>query len=215
MVIDDFTAGKYPQLVATYSALESGDSGIISSLLEELATSATPEFRLMVTRSLICHPNCNVRDEVAEILGEIGVESDVRALLMLSKDESWVVRCSAASSLSGWNIPNVHRRLLQMAQSDRAANVRRWSANALLEMDPENPALPELALNRLRVERDIRLRMIWCFVLARIGRKEYKEKMLDIARSSTKLSRLMRITIESDVGEYLAELESDKRGSKI
>jgi hypothetical protein len=102
-----------------------------------------------------------------------------------------------------------------MAQSDRAANVRRWSANALLELDPENPALPELALNRLRVERDIRLRMIWCFVLARIGRKEYKEKMLDIARSSTKLSRLMRITIESDVGEYLAELESDKRGSKI
>lgn len=167
------------------------------------ASSMSENAYANLLRALVTHVDPSVRDEVAARLGEIAEAADERRLLLLSRDEDWPVRCSAASSLARFNGLSAERRLYAMAAKDRVGDVRRWAIYAL--SDRGAIGLGEFVRESLKSEKSIRVRYALLDVGTRLGDETCEVELQSLLENLGDLKRKDRKLII----RYAAERESE------
>ena len=136
---------------------------------------------LDAARTAVSDPDWPVRDTAVEALEYIGTARDVPLLArVLSGDQQWEVRASAAASLGRFREP-AGRRALRAALEDPSADVRRYAAVSLARYgDPA--AIPWLEA-RLSRETDDRARTGLLGGLYSLGRRVYLSPLLALLDS--------------------------------
>lgn len=118
----------------------------------KLSPKLTQEARL-VARILLCDSDSTNRDNAAELLGDVGNGTDVCALKIACRDDEWIVRCSAYSSLAAVGKKRQFRYLRGAALGEENPIARRWAYVAAFDADRAR-AIPWLA-ERWAVEDEV------------------------------------------------------------
>ena len=189
--------------------LETERYGSLTAVLEEIRAVYPISLFRIVVRSLCNHPEEHVRDEAVEWLGEVGTDDDLRLLLQATRDESWMVRCSAVSALSEWKVPAAFDWMVAMVRRDRDHNVRRYAARAVYDFDRSRKESVGLFVELLGLDRHPRVKIILCDLLVRMGCREYLPQMRRLGEGEGVRSGFFRRRLVEDFARYLDELSTD------
>lgn len=132
------------------------------------------ELTLALVLSYAEREDWTIRNLAAELLGEWARPKDLWALLRLSRDREWAVRCSSASSLSHYRCARARERLQKMALRDRHPQVRTYAIVAY--SDQSLGDVERLAIDMLERERSPRPRFAALETLVRSGKREYLDE---------------------------------------
>jgi HEAT repeat protein len=103
--------------------------------LEALESNATVDLRMLGARACITDSHPEVRRAAADIIKDLGSQSDYVRLTAATTDKSWKVRSSAADALGELAIKRSKDRVAEMLRNDRHFVVRRDAALALAASD--------------------------------------------------------------------------------
>lgn len=106
----------------------------LADTYERVPSSLRSVLRL-VARHLLFDNDETIRNDATEALGMYGTRADIFALKKACRDESWVVRCAAYSSLASVGGRRYFGILSKMARQENHGIGRKWAYVATFDAD--------------------------------------------------------------------------------